>query len=93
MVGLASANSRADAYMLFPDAPTDLFLKIFVKNDGVPWPAGSDFFEVSFDEADIQGTFRQPGDPGVFGLWLTSFSTSPVDIDSVTLPTTSVMTS
>lgn len=34
--------------------------------------------EVSFDEADIQGTFHVPGHPGVIGLWLDASSSSTI---------------
>lgn len=35
-------------------------------HDGVAGPTEV----ISFDEADIQGTFHVPGHPGVIGLWL-----------------------
>ncbi len=89
---LRSNWSYADAYGLLESAAGDHLLILTkayqpctpISVDALNPEAGIDPFDenswiaysVTYDPGDVQGTFREPGHPGVIGLWLTAYSQS-----------------
>jgi len=106
MLALTSTRGYADAYgvaataaevTIDPAAPDPVqiglrHLLIAVKRDLAMTDPALAPAEVTFEEADIEGTFEVPGHPGVIGLWLSSFTTSligdPTAIDPTAYPVT-----
>lgn len=70
----AAFGGAAAAYGIVADAPYDaLHLEIWMENGGGACgglAVAGTVQEVTFDEADIFGTFHEAGHPGVIGLWL-----------------------
>jgi hypothetical protein len=63
MVGLASNKSQADAYGIVDDASGGLHLLIAIKQDNAERSGVRTFTTVTFDEADILGTFPRRRTP------------------------------
>jgi hypothetical protein len=107
MLGVKGPLARADAYGVVTAAPFDdhprgmptddlvqraishLIIQVN-QHDRGPDGAGAVSI-ISFDEADIEGTFHSQGHPGVIGLWLTTFTVAGTvsdPIDSATFDPT-----
>lgn len=74
MLALTSNQAYADAYGTVASPPYNAdHLLITIKGGHAITDVAP--AEVTFDPADIEGTFLVDGHPGVIGLWLATFST------------------
>jgi hypothetical protein len=89
VLALRSPDAFADAYGLVASPPDDgISLAGHLKGGWYsgPHPSGATWsvVEVTFDEADIFGTFSAPGAPGVIGLCLDDYTEGSTVADNAT---------